>query len=151
LRGNTIMKGYLKDVEATEEAFAGGWYHTGDLAVWHPNGYVEIKDRLKDIIISGGENISTIEVESTLYHHPAVLEAAVVAKTDERWRELPCAFITLKPGYESTAEDIVKFCRDHLAGFKIPDAVVFLDLPNTSTRKVQKFVLRDWALEASTL
>ncbi|HLR16624.1 MAG TPA: acyl-CoA synthetase [Alcanivoracaceae bacterium] len=151
LRGNTIMKGYLKDVEATEESFAGGWYHTGDLAVWHPNGYVEIKDRLKDIIISGGENISTIEVEGTLYRHPAVLEAAVVAKPDERWGEVPCAFVTLKPGHEATAEDIVKFCREHLAGFKIPKAVVFCELPKTSTGKVQKFVLRDWALEANTL
>lgn len=151
LRGNTLMKGYLKDVAATEESFAGGWFHTGDLAVWHPNGYVEIKDRLKDIIISGGENISTIEVEDTLYRHPAILEAAVVAKPDERWGEVPCAFVTLKPGHEATAEDVVKFCREHLAGFKIPKAVVFRELPKTSTGKVQKFVLRDWAMEAEIL
>lgn len=146
LRGNTIMKGYLKSPEATEEAFTGGWFHTGDLAVWHSDSYVEIRDRLKDIIISGGENISTIEVENVLFRHPAVLEAAVVAQPDERWGETPCAFVTLKPGQENvTEEDIVRFCREHLAGFKIPKSVIFTDLPKTSTGKVQKFILREWA------
>ncbi len=146
LRGNTIMKGYLKSPEATEEAFAGGWFHTGDLAVWHEDGYVEIRDRLKDIIISGGENISTIEVENVLFRHPAILEAAVVAQPDERWGETPCAFVTLKPGQEQvTEEEIIRFCREHLAGFKIPKSVIFRDLPKTSTGKVQKFILREWA------
>ncbi|WP_304641720.1 acyl-CoA synthetase [Pseudomonas sp.] len=145
MRGNTVMKGYLKNPEATAEAFEGGWFHTGDLAVCHPNGYVEIRDRLKDIIISGGENISTIEVEDTLYRHPAVLEAAVVARPDERWGETPCAFITLKGGQRATEEDITTFCRDHLAGFKVPRTVVFTELPKTSTGKIQKYVLRDWA------
>lgn len=145
MRGNTVMKGYLKNPEATAEAFEGGWFHTGDLAVCHPNGYVEIRDRLKDIIISGGENISTIEVEDTLYRHPAVLEAAVVARPDERWGETPCAFITLKGGQRATEEDITAFCRDHLAGFKVPRTVVFTELPKTSTGKIQKYVLRDWA------
>lgn len=146
LRGNTIMKGYLKSPDATEEAFAGGWFHTGDLAVWHSDSYVEIRDRLKDIIISGGENISTIEVENVLFRHPAILEAAVVAQPDERWGETPCAFVTLKPGQENvTEEEIVRFCREHLAGFKIPKSVIFKDLPKTSTGKVQKFILREWA------
>lgn len=146
LRGNTIMKGYLKSPEATEEAFAGGWFHTGDLAVWHSDSYVEIRDRLKDIIISGGENISTIEVENVLFRHPAILEAAVVAQPDERWGETPCAFVTLKPGQENvTEEEIIRFCREHLAGFKIPKSVIFKDLPKTSTGKVQKFILREWA------
>lgn len=150
LRGNTIMKGYLKSPEATEEAFAGGWFHTGDLAVWHPDGYVEIRDRLKDIIISGGENISTIEVENVLFRHSAILEAAVVAQPDERWGETPCAFVTLKAGQDSVSEeDIVRFCREHLAGFKVPKKVVFSDLPKTSTGKVQKFVLREWAQAAA--
>ncbi|MNN12547.1 Short-chain-fatty-acid--CoA ligase [compost metagenome] len=146
MRGNTVMKGYLKNPEATAEAFRGGWFHTGDLAVWHADGYVEIKDRLKDIIISGGENISTIEVEDTLYKHPAVLEAAVVARPDEKWGETPCAYITLKVGFEQTRDtDIISFCREHLAGFKLPKTVVFSELPKTSTGKIQKYLLRDWA------
>lgn len=146
MRGNTVMKGYLKNPQATREAFAGGWFHTGDLAVRHPDGYVEIKDRLKDIIISGGENVSTIEVEDVLYRHPAVLEAAVVARPDEKWGETPCAFITLKVGSAVTREaDIILFCREHLAGFKLPKTVVFRELPKTSTGKIQKYLLRDWA------
>lgn len=145
MRGNTVMKGYLKNPEATAEAFAGGWFHTGDLAVCHPNGYVEIRDRLKDIIISGGENISTIEIEDTLYKHPAVLEAAVVSRPDEKWGETPCAFITLKGGNQADDATIMQYCREHLAGFKVPKTVVFTELPKTSTGKVQKFVLRDWA------
>jgi fatty-acyl-CoA synthase len=146
MRGNTVMKGYLKNPEATAEAFRGGWFHTGDLAVWHTDGYVEIKDRLKDIIISGGENISTIEVEDTLYKHNAVLEAAVVARADEKWGETPCAFVALKPGHEHTREsDIISWCREHLAGFKVPKTVVFGELPKTSTGKIQKYVLRDRA------
>ncbi|SDX20490.1 acyl-CoA synthetase [Marinobacter mobilis] len=146
LRGNTVMKGYLKNPSATEEAFRGGWFHTGDLAVWHEDGYMEIKDRLKDIIISGGENISTIEVEDALYRHPAVLEAAVVARPDEKWGETPCAFITLKPEAGNvTEEDLINFCRERLARFKVPKTVVFTALPKTSTGKIQKFVLRDQA------
>ena len=145
MRGNTVMKGYLKNPEATAEAFEGGWFHTGDLAVCHPNGYVQIKDRLKDIIISGGENISTIEVEDTLYKHPAVLEAAVVARPDEKWGETPCAFITRKRGHDISHEDIINFCREHLAAFKAPKTVIFTELPKTSTGKIQKYVLRDWA------
>ena len=146
MRGNTVMKGYLKNPSATEEAFAGGWFHTGDLAVWHADGYVEIKDRSKDIIISGGENISTIEVEGVLYHHPAVLEAAVVARPDSHWGETPCAFIALKAGQEQTsAEEIMSFCREHMAAFKVPKTVVFTELPKTSTGKIQKFVLRETA------
>jgi fatty-acyl-CoA synthase len=145
MRGNTVMKGYLKNPEATAEAFAGGWFHTGDLAVCHPNGYMQIKDRLKDIIISGGENISTIEVENTLYKHPAVLEAAVVAKPDEKWGETPCAFITRKRDCDISHEDITNFCREHLAAFKVPRTVIFTELPKTSTGKIQKYVLRDWA------
>lgn len=146
MRGNTVMKGYLKNPSATAEAFEGGWFHTGDLAVCHPDGYVEIKDRLKDIIISGGENISTIEVEGVLYRHPAVLEAAVVARPDEKWGETPCAFVTLKTDQQAVREaDIISFCRDHLAAFKVPRTVVFTQLPKTSTGKIQKFVLRDMA------
>ena len=146
MRGNTVMKGYLKNPSATEEAFAGGWFHTGDLAVCHPDGYIEIRDRLKDIIISGGENISTIELEGVLYRHPAVLEAAVVARPDEKWGETPCAFITLKSDHQGLAEsEIVAFCREHLAAFKIPRTVVFSELPKTSTGKIQKYVLREWA------
>ena len=148
LRGNTVMKGYLKNPKATEEAFRGGWFHTGDLAVWHEDGYMEIKDRLKDIIISGGENISTIEVEDTLYRHSAVLEAAVVARPDAKWGETPCAFITLKPeASEVSEEDLIDFCRERLARFKVPKTIVFTDLPKTSTGKIQKFVLRDQAKE----
>jgi fatty-acyl-CoA synthase len=144
LRSNTIMKGYLKNPEATGEAFAGGWFHTGDLAVMHPDGYVEIKDRSKDIIISGGENISSIEVEEMLYRHPAVMEAAVVAKPDATWGETPCAFVTLKPDAgEVTASDIIAWCRANLAHYKAPRHVVFGPLPKTSTGKIQKYALRE--------
>ena len=145
MRGNIVMKGYLKNPQASEEAFAGGWFHSGDLAVVHPDGYIEIRDRSKDIIISGGENISTIEVEGVLYRHPAVLEAAVVARPDPLWGETPCAFVELKPGAAAAAEDLIAFCRDHLAHFKAPKSVVFGQLPKTSTGKVQKFVLRERA------
>jgi len=145
MRGNIVMKGYLKNAKATREAFAGGWFHTGDLGVAHPDGYIEIRDRSKDIIISGGENISTIEVEGVLYRHPDVLEAAVVARSDEKWGETPCAFVTLKPGHSATPEAIIAFCRDHLAHFKAPKTVVFGPLPKTSTGKVQKFQLREQA------
>jgi len=145
MRGNIVMKGYLKNPTATEEAFAGGWFHTGDLGVWHEDGYVALKDRSKDIIISGGENISTIEVEGVLYQHPAVMEAAVVARPDEIWGESPCAFMTLKPGREATPQEIIGFCRERLARFKVPKTVVFGPLPKTSTGKIQKFVLREQA------
>ncbi len=145
MRGNMVMKGYLKDPAATAKAFAGGWFHTGDLGVTHPDGYIEIKDRSKDIIISGGENISTIEVEAMLYRHPAVLEAAVVAKPDAYWGEVPCAFVTLKPGVEASEADIIAHCRERLARFKAPKSVVFGPLPKTSTGKVQKYVLRERA------
>ena len=143
MRGNTVMKGYFEDPEATERAFEGGWFHSGDLAVRHPDGYIELRDRAKDIIISGGENISTIEVEQAVAKHPAVLECAVVAMPDEKWGERPKAFVTLKPGAEATGQEIIDFCRDHIAHFKCPAAVEFGDLPKTSTGKVQKFVLRD--------
>ena len=142
MRGNNVMKGYLKNPTATEESFAGGWFHSGDLAVWHPDGYIQIKDRSKDIIISGGENISSIEVEDVLFRHPAVMEAAVVAKSDEKWGETPCAFVTLRAGASATADEIIAYCRDNLAHFKAPRHVVFSDLPKTSTGKVQKFELR---------
>lgn len=146
MRGNNVMKGYLKNPEATQQALESGWYHTGDLAVWHPDGYIEIKDRSKDIIISGGENISTIEVEDAIYGHPAVEEAAVVAKPDEKWGETPCAFVKLKVGYgEVTEADIIAHCREHLAGYKAPKTVIFSELPKTSTGKIQKFVLREEA------
>ena len=141
-RGNITMKGYLKNPLATQEAFAGGWFHTGDLAVMNPDGYIKIKDRSKDIIISGGENISSIEVEDVLYRHPAVMAAAIVAKPDPKWGETPCAFIEIKPGATVTAEEIVAHCKEHLAGFKVPRAVVFGELPKTSTGKIQKFELR---------
>ena len=144
-RGNIVMKGYLKNTKATEEAFAGGWFHSGDLGVLHPDGYVQLKDRSKDIIISGGENISSIEVEDVLYRHPAVAYAAVVAKPDEKWGETPCAFIELKPGAVATAEEIVAFCRANLAAYKCPRHVVFAEIPKTSTGKIQKFRLRDAA------
>jgi len=144
-RGNIAMKGYLKNPRATAEAFAGGWFHSGDLAVQYPDGYIKIKDRSKDIIISGGENISSIEVEDVLYRHPAVLAAAVVAKPDAKWGETPCAFLELKPGAEVTEADIVAHCKQHLAGFKVPRAVVFGELPKTSTGKIQKFELRKQA------
>ena len=146
LRGNTVMKGYLKNPSATEDAFAGGWFHSGDLAVMHPDGYVEIKDRAKDIIISGGENISSLEVEEVLYRHPAVMEAAVVARPDERWGETPQAFVTLKPGVETvTDSEIIAWCRQHLAHYKCPRFVTFGALPKTSTGKIQKFDLRERA------
>ena len=141
-RGNTTMKGYLKNEKATEEAFANGWFHSGDLAVKHPDGYIEIRDRSKDIIISGGENISSVEIEGVLYMHPAILEAAVVAKKDEKWGETPCAFICLKRGQSISEQDVIQHCRDHMAGFKVPKTIVFSELPKTSTGKVQKFVLR---------
>src|SRR4029079_4708569 len=149
LRGNTVMKGYVKNPRATATAFAGGWFHTGDLAVWHPDGYVEIKDRSKDIIISGGENISSLEIEEALYKHPAGMEAAVVARPDPRWGETPCAFVTLKPGASATAEEIVDFLREAIARFKVPRHVVFGPLPKTSTGKIQKFVLRERARETA--
>jgi fatty-acyl-CoA synthase len=145
-RGNITMKGYLKNPSATEEAFRGGWYHTGDLAVAYPDGYAKIKDRSKDIIISGGENISTLEVEDVLYRHPHVLEAAVVARPDAKWGETPCAFVTLKSGAPEVAEqEIVAFCRERLAHYKCPRTVVFGPLPKTSTGKIQKFLLREHA------
>src|SRR6516164_6480706 len=145
MRGNIVMKGYLKNPHATEEAFAGGWFHSGDLGVMHADSYIELKDRSKDIIISGGENISTIEVEDVLYRHPAVLEAAVVARLDPMWGETPCAFVDLKPEATATAEEIIAFCREHLARFKVPRTVIFGPLPKTSTGKIQKFVLRERA------
>ena len=141
-RGNIVMKGYLKNPKATQEAFAGGWFHSGDLAVADPDGYMKIKDRSKDIIISGGENISSIEVEDALYRHPAVLAAAVVAKSDPRWGETPCAFLELKEGAQVSADDIVAHCKHHLAGYKVPRHIVFCELPKTSTGKIQKFELR---------
>jgi 3-(methylthio)propionyl---CoA ligase len=148
MRGNAVMKGYLKNPRATEEAFAGGWFRTGDLGVMHPDGYIELKDRSKDIIISGGENISTIEVEGVLYRHPCVFEAAVVARPDPMWGETPCAFVTLKPEAAATAEEIITFCRAHLAHFKAPRTVMFGPLPKTSTGKIQKFMLRERAKAA---
>lgn len=149
-RGNMVMKGYLKNPKATQEAFAGGWFHSGDLAVAHPDGYMKIKDRSKDIIISGGENISSIEVEDTLYRHPAVLAAAVVAKSDSRWGETPCAFLEIKEGVQVSAEEIIAHCKQHLAGYKVPRYVVFCDLPKTSTGKIQKFELRKKAESLET-
>ena len=150
-KGNITMKGYLKNPQATQEAFAGGWFHSGDLAVAYPDGYMKIKDRSKDIIISGGENISSIEVEDVLYRHPDVLAAAVVAKADARWGETPCAFVELKVGAQTTPEDIVAHCKKHLAGFKVPRAVVFGELPKTSTGKIQKFELRKQAGSAAAI
>ncbi len=150
-RGNITMKGYLKNAKATDEAFAGGWFHTGDLAVQYPDGYIKIKDRSKDIIISGGENISSIEVEDVLYRHPAVLAAAVVARPDPKWGETPCAFVELKAGAKVSEADIVAHCKQHLAGFKVPRAVVFGDLPKTSTGKIQKFELRQRAGSATAI
>jgi fatty-acyl-CoA synthase len=146
VRSNTLMRGYLGNEAATEAAFAGGWYHSGDLAVWHQDGYAEVKDRSKDIIISGGENISSLEVEEVLYRHPEIMEAAVVARPDDHWGETPCAFVTLKPGAKSTsAEDVIAFCRANIARYKVPRTVVFGPLPKTSTGKIQKFVLREQA------
>ena len=149
IRGNTVMKGYLKNPTATEEAFSGGWFHTGDLGVQHPDGYIEIKDRAKDIIISGGENVSTLEIEEVLYRHPAILEAAVVAKPDETWGETPCAFVTLHKTDGASSEEIIAYCREHLARFKVPKTIVFGPLPKTSTGKIQKFALRDLAISGS--
>jgi fatty-acyl-CoA synthase len=147
VRGNTVMKGYLKNPPATEEALRDGWFHTGDLAVTHPNGYIEVKDRSKDIIISGGENISSLEVEEVLYKHPDIMEAAVVARPDEKWGETPCAFVTLRDGAgEVSAEDVIEFCRANMARYKAPKTVIFGPLPKTSTGKIQKFVLRDRAI-----
>jgi fatty-acyl-CoA synthase len=143
MRGNNVMKGYFEQPDATAEAFRGGWFHSGDIAVWHPDGYIELRDRKKDIIISGGENISTIEVEQAVARHPAVMECAVVAVPDEKWGERPKAFVTLKPGARTTEAEIIEFCRQHIAHFKAPAAVEFGDLPKTSTGKVQKFVLRE--------
>ena len=148
-RGNIVMKGYLKNPDATAEAFAGGWFHTGDLAVCQPDGYAKITDRSKDVIISGGENISSLEVEEVLYQHPAVLTAAVVAKPDLRWQEVPCAFIELKEGKQVSPEEIIAYCSQHLARFKVPKEVVITEIPKTSTGKLQKFVLREWAKERS--
>jgi fatty-acyl-CoA synthase len=142
MRGNITMKGYLKDPEATARAFAGGWFHTGDLGVMHPDGYLQLKDRAKDIIISGGENISSIEIENVLHAHPAVALAAVVARPDDKWGETPCAFVELKPGVSLTEAEVIAFCRDNLAHFKCPRAVVFGELPKTSTGKIQKGPLR---------
>jgi fatty-acyl-CoA synthase len=147
MRGNTVMKGYLKNPAASAEAFAGGWFHTGDLGVVHPDGYIQIVDRAKDVVISGGENISSLEVEDVLYRHAAVLEAAVVARPDEKWGETPCAFVALKHGAHTEAAEIIAFCRDHMAGFKVPKTVVFGPLPKTATGKIQKFVLRQRAKE----
>jgi fatty-acyl-CoA synthase len=153
MRGNNVMKGYFEQPDASAEAFRGGWFHSGDLAVWHPDGYVELRDRKKDIIISGGENISTIEVEQAVARHPAVMECAVVAIPDDKWGERPKAFVTLKPGTTATAQEIIDFCRNHIAHFKCPAAIEFGDLPKTSTGKVQKFVLREreWKHKASRI
>ena len=149
IRGNCVMKGYLKNKEETDKAMAGGWFHSGDLAVMHPNGYIQIKDRSKDIIISGGENVSSVEIENTLYKHPSVLFAAVVAKPDEKWGETPCAFVELKDQNDSVSEgDIISFCKETLAGFKCPKKVVFTELPKTSTGKILKYELREMAKAA---
>ncbi|MFV2093775.1 MAG: acyl-CoA synthetase, partial [Hyphomicrobiales bacterium] len=143
-RGNVVMKGYLKNPDASAQAFAGGWFHSGDLGVCHADGYIQLKDRSKDIIISGGENISSIEVEDVLFKHPAIALAAVVARPDDKWGETPCAFIELKPGAEPVTEaDIIAYCRDNIAHFKAPRSVVFGDIPKTSTGKIQKYKLRD--------
>ncbi len=150
-RGNLTMKGYLKNPKATEEAFAGGWFHTGDLAVMHPDGYAKIKDRSKDVIISGGENISSIEVEDVLYRHPAVMAAAVVARPDSKWGETPCAFVELKAGAQPKEQEIIEFCRAHMARFKVPKTVIFGVLPKTSTGKIQKFILRERAKSAAAI
>ena len=150
-KGNIAMKGFLKNPKATAEALAGGWFHSGDLAVQYPDGYIQIKDRSKDIIISGGENISSIEVEDVLYRHPDVVSAAVVAKPDEKWGETPCAFVELKPGAHTTIEEIIAHCKQHLAGFKVPRMVIFGDIPKTATGKIQKFELRKQAGSASAI
>ena len=151
LRGNITMKGYLKNPKATEEAFRGGWFHSGDLGVMQPDGYIKIKDRSKDIIVSGGENISSIEVEDVLYRHPAVMAAAVVAMPHAQWGETPCAFVELKPGATVSEQEIIDFSRGQMARFKAPRAVVFGELPKTSTGKIQKFVLRERARSAAAI
>jgi fatty-acyl-CoA synthase len=145
MRGNVVMKGYLKNKSATDKAFAGGWFHTGDLGVMHPDGYIQLKDRSKDIIISGGENISSIEVEDALYKHPAVQVVAVVARPDEKWGETPCAFVELRDGQEASADELIAWCRTHLAAYKCPRTIVFTEVPKTSTGKIQKFKLREIA------
>jgi fatty-acyl-CoA synthase len=145
IRGNSVMKGYLKNPEATHKDFKGGYFHSGDLAVQHPDGFIQIADRAKDIIISGGENVSSVEVEGALMHHPAVMLCAVVAKPDEKWGEVPCAFVELKDGQTATAEELIAFARQRLAGFKTPKQVIFQELPKTSTGKIQKFELRNLA------
>lgn len=139
------MKDYFKNPEATQEAFRGGWFNSGDLGVRHPDGYIELKDRAKDIIISGGENISSVEIENTLYRNSNVLEAAVVARPDEQWGETPCALVTLKPGNSISRGELNKFCREHLSGFKVPKTIIFQELPKTSTGKIRKNILRDQA------
>ena len=151
IRGNTVMMGYLKNPEASDAVFKGGWFRSGDLGVMHPDGYAEVKDRSKDIIISGGENISSVEVEDVLYKHPAVLFAAVVAKPDPKWGEVPCAFVELKDGASASEADIIAFCRSHMSGFKTPKAVVFGPIPKTSTGKIQKFLLRNEAGSAKAI
>ena len=144
-RGNVVMKGYFRNPQATGKAFAGGWFHSGDLGVVHPDGYIQLKDRSKDIIISGGENISSIEVEEALYRHPAVEVAAVVAMPDEKWGETPCAFVELAPGQQADADTLRAWCRDLLASYKVPGRFIFMPIPRTSTGKIQKFVLRERA------
>ena len=150
-RGNTVMNGYFKDSKATADAFKGGWFRSGDVGVRHPDGYIELKDRSKDIIISGGENISSIEVESVIYSHPAVLEAAVVGRPDDYWGETPCAFVKLKDDCNANADEIIKYCRDHLPHYMAPRTVVFEELPKTSTGKIQKIVLRQQAKDMGSL
>jgi fatty-acyl-CoA synthase len=149
MRGNVVMKGYLKNPKASDAAFKGGWFHSGDLGVWHPDNYIQLKDRSKDIIISGGENISSIEVEDALAKHPAIAMSAVVGKPDDKWGETPVAFVELKADAgEVSADEIIRFCRQHIAGYKIPRMIVFCELPKTSTGKIQKFKLRDKAKAA---
>jgi fatty-acyl-CoA synthase len=149
-RGNVVMKGYFRNPKSTREAFAGGWFHSGDMGVMHPDGYIQLKDRSKDIIISGGENISSIEVEEALYRHPAVEVVAVVAMPHDKWGETPCAFVELVDGKEVDSESLRAWCRDHLASYKVPGRVVFMPIPRTSTGKIQKFVLRERAREIAT-
>jgi fatty-acyl-CoA synthase len=150
-RGNIVMKGYLKNPEGDREAFRGGWFHSGDLGVMHPDGYIQLKDRSKDIIISGGENISSIEVEDALYKHPAIMAAAVVARPDDKWGETPCAFVELCPGQALSEADVIEHCRGLLARFKCPRSVVFREVPKTSTGKIQKFLLREEARSLGNL
>ena len=145
MKGNIVMKGYLKNPEGTKQAFEGGWFHSGDLGVIHPDGYIELKDRSKDIIISGGENISSVEIENVLYQHPDILEAAVVARPDDKWGETPCAFVVVKSGISVQEKEVIKFCRSRLAGFKVPKKIIFSELPKTSTGKIRKSVLREQA------